>query len=110
MRVYPLSGKYVGSYRPDCQSHAGSSGLPDRNTRVSFLPPYSPAKRHLLILSAWPATVLRKVTVTFASPLPFGGAAASVTTPVARLTEETATAAPSTAAVTSPPSISFASR
>lgn len=108
--VYPVSGKYAGSNSPLCQSQFGSSGLPDRNTRVSFLPPYRPANRHLWILSALPSTVLQNVTATFASPFAFGGALASVTTPVERLTDDTATASPSTVTVTSPSSMSCASR
>ena len=46
---------------------------------------------------------------TFASPLPFAGAEASVTSPVVRLTEETVTALPPTSAVTSAASSSLAS-
>ena len=46
---------------------------------------------------------------TLASPLPFGGAEASVTSPVVRLTEETVTAVPSTSAVTAALSRSLAS-
>ena len=76
---------------------------------MSFLPPYSPAKRHLLILSACPLTVLENAMDTFARPFPFAGAAASVTRPVERLTAETVTAEPFTSAVTAVSSRSVAS-
>ena len=84
--VYPVSGKYVGSSSPDCQSQLGYSGLPLMKIRLSLLKPKKANMVHLFTLSAYPSTFAVKCITTLSTPLLSAGAADKLTLPAVRST------------------------